>query len=516
MRLSSIKYTILSGFLVMAFYLLSATNNLVLANPSPIVGKAYMMHNNQPFPLKDVTIEKNWRCTKLPLDCHGDQSPYPFYTLNDGRYLMVEFGAFTTAIDKQGRHVTSCDDANRGACGLNCGENGHQIRAYFPSNYDKNNFPAGIDYSKGHWLVRMSEEVTRMDGSTALTDGSGNQIWYGNPANDSGYDGLNFEWVPDSLPISGVVVNSQTNQGLSGVSVEVSNDKGVRLPATTDNSGRFSVPSTELFKNSNRYAVRITSIPIGFRPQSQTVTTTNWSYNIVLKRDQLLTDPSYEQQQPAADDCAGPEKNPAVFPHQIGRCNFKVDPVLPTTTPTPTISATLTPTGVVNPTLTPTRPVTTGTITTTPTINSPTSTPTPTNTIACDLIPTTGARVSGIKIDTQSVDISTFSSIKITLSGSSATIPLNVNYSNGACRVFSFKLNYAVSISPTSTPTPTINQALCTPATNRPNQCGCTNNDQCQSGLCNLTVGGVCQTPAHIQTSGGDVHTNEQLKGPGQ
>ncbi len=505
MKLSNISIRLLAIIVLILASLVKLPDfNVAYANNANLNGTVYMNFNGARFHLKGVYLEKYWRCTNQPLSCQ--QGPFTHYSRDDGKYFMDDFG-YTTVVDTNGQLLTNCR-IGIGTCGLNCGENPYQIRAVFPGNFNKNNFPVGVDYSRGKWVVHMSEEVRRIDGSAILTDSNGNQLYIGNLGNDSGYSGLDFEWVPDPLPIAGEVIDSQTGRGVGGVNLEIINDQQppTKITTTTDSEGKFSANSKALFKNSTRYAVRTISVPSSHLLESLVVTTTQWSWiNLVSGgRNAAPPDKSYEQQDINNSGCAGAANDPSKFPHQVGRCNFQLDPIPQTPSPTSTITRSPTSTPPVTITLGPT-----STITVNP---------------QCTQIPLSNATVTAITINHQRVDFTSFATVPVKLDGTAGQvkkfiIPIAALYSNGACRAFILVLSYDPNATPgsgtgtpTTTPTPP-DPKLCAQDTNRPNGCACTQNVQCANSKCDPASGSICISEPFIQTQGGDVHSNEGVQG---
>lgn len=508
------------SFFAILFLVFPVFNQSDVSADGWLYGNVYTVDfQGRPFPLKGVFINKVVDCNKMgnrdfcQQSCGGNgfcpSKPQTYYTEPNGNYKMEADGDGSTLI-KNGRPAVCSEGGFEIGCGINCGLGTHQFSAYFPSNYDLRNFPLGIDLRKGHFeAVTPADQLSAQSSKIAvLTDSAGSQYYQStqNLNNSSNNPNLDFKWVWDPLPISGVVTDNQ-NRPVAGVTMEIVNDQGtVRLTPVTDSSGRFTVPSDSLLKNTRRYAVRVLSVPVGYELKTRKVTTTDWSYIVTEKRDARPPDNSYEQQESGSNDCSGPDYNPVNNVHQTGRCNFKIDPIPPTIA----TSATTPPTGSVSATLT----------------NPPAGGPTPPVNVVfnptCAAISTTGATANAILVNGTRVDFNSFASINIKLDGvvgqvKSFIIPVTVNYTNGACRAINLGINYdsraivgpAGGTIPTATPP---DPRLCLPATGRPNTCACTVNSQCQSNICDPTSRSCISEP-FIKTEGGDVHSNEEVQG---
>ena len=512
------KLFVISFFIFFSFLSPSLNNSNVFAT-GDLYGHVSMSYQGRTIPLADVYINKTADCNNgahPKEDCESTACigkgycptpPQTYFTKPDGKYDMNEGGPTLILNHHNNEKRTFCDGDTSSfvhiSCGINCGWHAHEFKAFFPPDYDVRNFPGGVDYRKGHFKAVTPKETFGIDTKIYVDPATGDEYYHlNNTNNDNNNPDLDFEWVADPLPVAGVITDSSTGRGINGVGIEVTNDKGLKTNTITDSSGKFSVPSNDLFKNSSRYAVRITSEPAGYKFNTRVVSTTNWSYNVLAFHDQMPPDPSYEQQQTGANDCAGPDNDPSKFPHQVGRCNFKIDPApLPSAPPSsPVISASPGPSGsgTTNPSSSPSTGGGGG---------SPSPLPSGT-TAECLNMPLNGATVTSISVDNQPVTISGGSALSYTLKGfagqTNYVVPVVINYSNNACRALSLRFTFNSSLTPRPTPDP----VQCAKPTNRPDDCACNANAQCTSGKCDPNRGSVCSTAPFIRTQGGDVHSN--------
>lgn len=434
-----------------------------------LYGKVFMEFEGRQFPLKGVFINKVIDCNKVDnknicqsQSCLGSNFcpslPQSYYTKDDGKYDVSQDSG---TLIKNNQPAVCRDGVFEIACGINCGLGSHQFSAYFPTNYALNNFPAGLDFRKGHFEAATPRDQLNSVPTKILTDQNGNQYYHLDYTNNSSNNpDLDFEWIPDPFPIAGKVTRSDNGQPAGGVEVVVIHNKqngqvGQEIKVTTDNNtGRFKIENVSI---GDGYAVRI---PDQANYKNPKTTTDNWSFNAVLNKDQPLNSPSYEQQQVGTDDCSGSDKN---IPRQAGRCNFKVDAAFsaPPVSSQPTTQCRDIP------------------------VN---------NVLFRDiLLPLTGNNPISINLGPPE-GLSTY------------IVPVAINLDN-ACSYTTLQFKYISTVTTPSSPDP----ILCAKATGRPDSCACTLDNQCQGQKCDQNRQ-VCFTEAFIRTEGGDVHSNVKIE----
>ncbi len=435
-----------------------------------ILGKTYTKYNEAVFPLKDVLVDKFREDKPNKSQCNENNPAetclnvtdplytQPFYTREDGVYRMTEESP-TLFIPQLGEKRNYCNQDTaryvRFGCGTICSENPTIVRARFPNNYDLNYFPSGIDFRKGKWKVHINSDSSVI---RVFQDKEGNEFFLSTSGNTNEVN-VDFEWIPDPLPIAGIVVDSKSGQGIPNATIQVQDDQAppTTKNAISDQNGKFNVPIDNFIKPGQRYSVRMTNAPLEYALDSRVVTTTGWSWNHFAQRNSIPPDRSYEHQILGSDDCAGPDNDITANRHQIARCNFQLDPE-----------------------------------------------PGSIGDNQC-----TNVAANSLLIDNQTLPFNSTNPLSLTLRGfpgqSSFTIPVAINTGN-ACRIYNLRFNYTAP-SQTSSPDP----FTCTRSSGRAEGCACTSNNQCQAGTCDLTRR-ICSAPAFIKTEGGDVHSNVKIE----
>lgn len=382
-----------------------------------------------------------------------------------------------------------------------CSNNPHKFHVVQPKTWTGEFMEAETNWSNDDGNALTHSKV--IDSSTIGEVNFNNSIEFGSVKQFI----ANFYYKP--VLISGQVISSKDNQPVPGVKVNVYNTTNNPRSFITDSTGRFQV--AEFIGKGETYAVRIENTPEGYKIPAKT-TTLGWTKRQgapATDPNTPLNSPSYEMQKYGEDDCAGPALS-GPDAGKVGRCNFKLDPKPIASTAASSSPSTAGQPTDGQPTASGSPAASAGSGGTTP-IGSfpPGASGEPT--AQCINLPI-GESVASVLIDDRPLTLTNAGTFSLTLKGfagqSNFIIPVVINYSNNACRIYNLGFKYVPP--PTSRPSPKPED--CAKSTGRPDDCACTADSQCQGGKCDPNRGSVCSTLPFIQTQGGDVHSNIKIE----